>query len=77
MRAAREPTCPSQYGARDDATDEHAGRNAKGLDKIEKFGPDKLSLKVSAELGPGGVEKLFLGEAKRGLKIAISWDNVK
>lgn len=50
---------------------------AKGLDKIEKIGPDKLSLEVSAELGPGGVVRLFLGEAKGGLKITMSWDKVK
>lgn len=50
---------------------------AKGLDTIEKFGPDKLELEVSAELGPGGVVKFFLGEAKGGLKITMSWDKVK
>lgn len=49
----------------------------KGLDAIEKIGPDKLSLEISAELGPGGIVKFFLGEAKGGLKITMSWDKVK
>lgn len=49
---------------------------AKGLDTIENFGPDKLELEVSAELGPGGMVKFLLGEAKGGLKIKMSWDKV-
>lgn len=42
---------------------------AEGFDTFEKFGSNKLELEVRAELGPGGVVKFFLGEAKGGLMI--------
>ncbi len=48
---------------------------AEKLCEIGPRTPDKVTLEMNVEIASGGVIKILAGEAKGGLKVALSWDN--